>query len=55
MSRLMPYVDLCIANEEDAKDVFGITAKNTDIESGKLDYEAYVSVAEQLIDRKSVV
>ncbi|MBQ6478961.1 MAG: sugar kinase [Erysipelotrichaceae bacterium] len=51
MSRLMPYVDLCIANEEDAKDVFGITAKNTDIESGKLDYEAYVSVAEQLIER----
>ncbi len=23
MAKLMPYVDLCIANEEDAKDVFG--------------------------------
>ena len=48
MSKLMPYVDVCIANEEDAKDVFGIEAKNTDINSGKLDREGYVSVAEQL-------
>ena len=31
MSKLMPYVDVCIANEEDAKDVFGIEAENTDI------------------------
>ena len=28
MARLMPYVDVCIANEEDAKDVFGIAAEN---------------------------
>ena len=28
----MPYVDVCIANEEDAKDVFGIQAANTDVE-----------------------
>ena len=48
MGKLMPYVDVCIANEEDAKDVFGIEAKNTDINSGKLDREGYVSVAEQL-------
>ena len=26
MSSLMPYVDVCIANEEDAADVFGIRA-----------------------------
>lgn len=51
MSRLMPYVDVCIANEEDAKDVFGIAAKNTDINSGKLDKEGYVSVARQLKER----
>lgn len=48
MSGLMPYVDVCIANEEDAADVFGITAKNTDVTSGKLDKEGYISVAEQL-------
>ncbi len=37
MGRLMPYVDVCIANEEDAKDVFGIQAANSDVEGGKLD------------------
>ena len=51
MSGLMPYVDVCIANEEDAKDVFGIEAANTDINSGKLDHQGYVSVAEQLCQR----
>lgn len=51
MSQLMPYVDVCIANEEDAKDVFGITAENTDINAGKLDHQGYISVAQQLCDR----
>lgn len=48
MSTLMPYVDVCIANEEDAKDVFGIEAENTDIDAGKLDHAGYVTVAEQI-------
>ena len=47
----MPYVDLCIANEEDAKDVFGIEAENTDIDSGKIDQQGYVSVAKQLTEK----
>ena len=51
MAKLMPYVDVCIANEEDAKDVFGIAAANTDINSGKLDREGYCLVAKQLTDR----
>ena len=51
MGKLMPYVDVCIANEEDAKDVFGIAAENTDIEGGKLDREGYISVAKQLTER----
>ena len=51
MSGLMPYVDVCIANEEDAKDVFGIAAENTDINSGKLDKEGCMSVARQLTER----
>lgn len=51
MSRLMPYVDLCIANEEDAKDVFGIEAENTDVSTGKLSQEGYCSVAAQLSAR----
>ncbi len=48
MATLMPLVDVCIANEEDAADVFGIRAENTDIEGGKLDHQGYVSVAKQL-------
>ena len=48
MAELMPYVDICIANEEDAADVFGIHAADTDIGAGSLSHEAYISVAEQL-------
>jgi 2-dehydro-3-deoxygluconokinase len=48
MSQLMPYVDICISNEEDADDVFGISSKNTDVNSGKLHYDGYIYVAEQL-------
>ncbi len=48
MAELMPYVDVVIANEEDAADVFGIRAENTDIQGGKLDHQGYVSVAQQL-------
>ena len=51
MSKLMPYVDVCIANEEDAKDVFGITAADTDINAGKLDHQGYISVAQQLTEK----
>ena len=51
MSELMPYVDVCIANEEDAKDVFGIAAENTDLNAGKLDHSGYISVAKQLTER----
>lgn len=51
MAELCQYVDVCIANEEDAKDVFGIEAENTDITGGKLDHSAYESVAKQLADR----
>ena len=51
MGRLVPYVDVLIANEEDAKDVFGIEAADTDIMGGKLNHEGYVSVARQLTER----
>lgn len=51
MSELCSYVDYCIANEEDAKDVFGIEADNTDIYSGKLNREGYISVAKKLTDK----
>ena len=51
MATLVPYVDVLIANEADAADVFGIVGKGSDVESGKLDKAGYVSVAEQLVAR----
>lgn len=51
MAKLMPYVDVLIANEEDAGDVFGIVAKDTDVAGGKLNHKGYISVAEQLVER----
>lgn len=51
MGQLMEYVDVCVANEEDAEQVFGIKAENTDVTGGKLDHSSYCSVAKQLIKR----
>jgi len=51
MTKLIQYVDVCIANEEDAKDVFGIEAEGTDINAGKLNHEGYISVAKQICDK----
>ncbi len=54
MAKLVPFVDVLIANEADAADVFGIKAKGSDVESGRLDKAGYVSVAEQLVGRFGV-
>jgi 2-dehydro-3-deoxygluconokinase len=51
MGSLMPFVDICIANEEDAADVFNIHAQNTDVTSGSISREGYREVARALIDR----
>ena len=51
MTELCQYVDVCISNEEDAKDVFGIEAEATDIYGGTLNHEGYKSVARQLANR----
>lgn len=51
MTELCQYVDVCISNEEDAKDVFGIEAENTDIYGGKLNKEGYQSVAKRLAEQ----
>jgi len=51
MGDLCKYVDVCIANEEDASDVFGIHAASTNISSGQLDSEGYKDVARQLADK----
>ena len=51
MTDLCRYVDVCISNEEDAKDVFGIESQGSDIYGGKLNRDGYCSVAKQLADR----
>jgi 2-dehydro-3-deoxygluconokinase len=51
MTTLMPFVDVLIANEEDAEKVFGIRAQDTDVASGQIGHQGYVDVARQLTER----
>ena len=51
MGELCQYVDVCISNEEDANDVFGIKAAGTDVTAGQVNHEGYKDVAKQLADR----
>ena len=51
MARFMPQVDLCIANEEDAQDVFGIKSRNSNVTAGMINRSGYEEVAKTLADR----
>jgi len=51
MAELAEFVDVCIGNEEDAADVFGIHAEGSDVTKGELSREGYISVAKQLTER----
>lgn len=48
MVPLMEYVDVCIANEEDAEKSLGFSAKSTNIESAELDEKGYFELAKEL-------
>lgn len=48
MTGLADYIDVMIANEEDAEKVFGIKSEASDIEKGVIDKEGYFSVARKL-------
>jgi len=48
MRAILPYVDVVIANEEDAADVLGIHAAETDVHSGKVAHDKYPDVARQI-------
>lgn len=50
MRPLMQYVDVLIANEEDAERVLGVKAPDTNITAGKLSPEGYEQVARQLVE-----
>lgn len=49
MGDLMQFVDVCIANEEDAESVFNI--KGAEVTSGKIEHSAYEEVAGKLTER----
>jgi 2-dehydro-3-deoxygluconokinase len=49
MANLMQYVDVCIANEEDAESVFGI--KGAEVTSGKIEHGQYEEVARKLTEK----
>lgn len=51
MGQICQYVDVCIANEEDASDVFGIKSSGTDVTAGTVNHEGYKDVAKQLKER----
>ena len=48
MRPLMEYVDVCIANEEDAEKSLGLNVKDSDVDQAKLDETAYFEIAENL-------
>lgn len=51
MTELCKYADVCVSNEEDAKDVFGIEAEDSDVYAGRLGREGYKTVAKRLSER----
>jgi len=51
MSELMPMVDYCVANEEDAEKVFGIKAGGSSVEHGRIERDRYIQVASALSRR----
>ena len=51
MHELMPFIDVVIANEEDAELSLGIAAAQTDVEAGQLNVVGYTEVAKQIVSR----
>lgn len=48
ITKILPYVDVLIANEEDAEKVLGIKATSSDVEKGVLSNEGYIEVAQKI-------
>lgn len=49
MRKILPFVDLVLANEEDCSDVLGIRAEATNVEAGSLGIDRYPDVARKLV------
>lgn len=50
MKQLLPYVDVCIANEEDAEKVLGIKTDSSRVEEGMLNRKEYETVAKKICE-----
>lgn len=48
MPEFLKYVDVIIGNEEDADNVLGIKAEDTEVHAGNISHDAYPSVAQQI-------
>lgn len=48
MSRIMPYVDILISNEQQAKEVFGISTEKSNVAKGGINIDESHSVVKQL-------
>lgn len=51
MTSLMPYVDVCIGNEEDADNCLGFKPQDTDITKGSLNLKGYESICKQMKEK----
>jgi len=49
MRQILPHVDVVIGNEEDAAEVLGIHARDTNVQEGKLAIDQYPDVARQIV------
>lgn len=49
MRQILPFVDVVIGNEEDAAEVLGIHAADTDVHAGKVAFGKYPDVARQIV------
>lgn len=48
MNSLVKYVDVCIANEADVRDIFGLEIPGTNVEKGVLNLEGYKYASKEL-------
>lgn len=49
--QILPYVDVVIANEEDASDVLSIQAGDSDVHAGRLEIDRYPEVAKKIMSQ----
>jgi len=54
MEKLLAYVDVLIANEEDAEKVLEISAPDTDVMAGQLNKDGYIYVAQQICEKYNI-